>query len=278
MSTLLVDAGNTALKWALARDDEPRWLAAGSQLLQGDWARQWAGALSGVVREGAAIRAAAGCSVAADEVMRRAEATAAACVGAPLQWLRAEERFEAGGVALVNGYREPAQLGADRWYAMIAARLRFADEPLVVVCAGTATTVDWVDAGGRFLGGVIAPGVAMMLGSLARGTARLPASAGRAVPAPDNTDDAIATGAADATAGLVERRVRALAARGTPPQVVLAGGRARELAARLQLGEAASGVEIDESLVLRGLWHRAVQGAGVAASANAAAVAGSAPP
>jgi pantothenate kinase type III len=75
---------------------------------------------------------------------------------------------------------------------------------------------------------------------------------------PDNTDDAIATGVADALAGLVERRVRALArAAGAPPQLVLAGGRVRELAARLWLTDEVAGILIEEQLVLRGLWLRA---------------------
>jgi type III pantothenate kinase len=172
-------------------------------------------------------------------------------------WLASEPRFEFGGVALVNGYRDPSQLGADRWYAMVAARQSFPALPLVVVCAGTATTVDSIDAAGRFLGGAIAPGTSLMADSLARGTARLPRSTGRAVAMPDNTDDAIATGVADALAGLVERRVRALARSGPRPQLVLAGGRVGELASRLRLDDAVAGIMVEEHLVLRGLWLRA---------------------
>jgi len=190
-------------------------------------------------------------------VMREVAQVARDAVAADLAWLRAEARFEHGGIRIVNGYREPASLGADRWHAMIAARQAYGPRPMVVVCAGTATTVDWIDAGGRFIGGVIAPGFAMMKHSLAEGTARLPRSAGSAVFAPDNTDDAIATGVADAMAGLVERRVRGLAHLEGPPQVVLCGGHARELAARLQFGPDAAAVHIDEALVLRGLWYRA---------------------
>ncbi len=160
-------------------------------------------------------------------------------------------------VVLVNGYRNPAQLGADRWHAMNAARQSFPGHALVVVCAGTATTVDSIEATGRFLGGAIAPGTSLMADSLARGTACLPRSTGQAVAMPDNTDDAIATGVAEALAGLVERRVRALARLDRPPQLILAGGRVRELASRLSLGDQIAGMTIEEQLVLRGLWFRA---------------------
>ena len=153
--------------------------------------------------------AAIGCSVASDATTQQVSAAVAPWVTDGVRWVGPQPRFEYRGIALVNGYRDPAQLGADRWHAMIAARQSFPGQPLVVVCAGTATTVDSVDASGRFLGGAIAPGTSLMADSLAHGTAGLPRSAGRPVAMPDNTDDSIATGVADALAGLVERRVRA---------------------------------------------------------------------
>jgi type III pantothenate kinase len=193
-------------------------------------------------------------------VTRDVAGAVAPFAGRGIVWHRSQPRFEYGGIELVNGYRDPEQLGADRWHAMIAARQSFPKEPLVVVCAGTATTVDSIDAAGRFLGGAIAPGTSLMADSLARGTARLPRSKGRPVAMPDNTDDAIATGVADALAGLVERRVRALARAGVAPQLVLAGGRVAELASRLWLSDEVAGIMIEEHLVLRGLWLRAAAG------------------
>jgi pantothenate kinase type III len=85
---------------------------------------------------------------------------------------------------------------------------------------------------------------------------------------PDNTDDAIATGVADALAGLVERRVRALARAGVRPRLVLAGGRVRELAARLWLADEVAGIIIEEHLVLRGVWLRAAAAGADAAEAG----------
>jgi type III pantothenate kinase len=261
MTWLLLDAGNTALKWALTTTDEPRALARGIVVLGTGFADTLAPALQASLQSqppgSLAGLQAVGCSVASDDVARAIAQAVAPWAAGGVRWLASEGRFQYGALVLENGYRDPAQLGADRWHAMIAARQSFPGRPLVVVCAGTATTVDSVDAAGRFLGGAIAPGTALMADSLARGTARLPRSAGRAVAMPDNTDDAIATGAADALAGLVEHRVRALARASAPPQLVLAGGRLSDLASNLWLTGEVAGIMIEEHLVLRGVWLRA---------------------
>ncbi|TDU28374.1 type III pantothenate kinase [Panacagrimonas perspica] len=61
-------------------------------------------------------------------------------------------------LGLRNGYAEPLRLGADRWLAMIAA---WADTPAdcIVVDAGTALTVDAIGADGQHRGGIIAAGL-----------------------------------------------------------------------------------------------------------------------
>jgi len=58
---------------------------------------------------------------------------------------------------LVSGYLKPEQLGIDRLMAMVAARAS-SPQPLCVVDAGTAVTIDFVDQGGQHLGGFILPG------------------------------------------------------------------------------------------------------------------------
>ncbi|MBK7899483.1 MAG: type III pantothenate kinase [Azonexus sp.] len=134
----------------------------------------------------------------------------------------------AGGV--VNGYRQPETLGVDRWCALVGARRRLG-RAAVVVGAGTATTVDLLDGHGRFLGGLILPGLELMRESLARGTAGLARASGQVVRLPDNTADAIASGAVEATAGAVERASRRL---GDAP-CLLFGGAAAPLKAALTL-------------------------------------------
>jgi len=64
-----------------------------------------------------------------------------------------------------NAYKEPARLGADRWANLLAAHARFPG-PAVVVDCGTAITIDGLYADGRHLGGLIAPGIDLMVASL----------------------------------------------------------------------------------------------------------------
>jgi type III pantothenate kinase len=178
-----------------------------------------------------------------------------------LTWLFSQAGHRAAP-ALVNRYRDPAQLGADRWHAMLGARSLHPARELVVVHAGTATTIDCVSADGAFVGGAILPGSELMLEALARRTARLPHARGAAVAFPDNTDDAIVTGIADAQAGAVERIAARFAhQQGAAVTVLLGGGAAAALHGRLQADGAIAQVELAHNLVLRGLWRRAREGA-----------------
>ena len=64
-----------------------------------------------------------------------------------------------------NGYAKPAQLGSDRWAALIAA-WHLVQRKCLVVDSGTATTIDTLSGQGEFVGGLILPGVELMQRSL----------------------------------------------------------------------------------------------------------------
>ena len=103
-----------------------------------------------------------------------------------------------------NTYENPAQLGADRWAALIGAHHAHQGACLVVN-AGTATTVDVLDSEGIFQGGIILPGVDLMRKALSGNTAQLPLAAGECKDLPRNTEDAIISGCLLATAAVIER-------------------------------------------------------------------------
>lgn len=196
---LLVDAGNTRIKWALVDD--------GAAL--GAWRANGAG-LHAEFDRIALEWAASGCTralvsnVAGPALGERIAAALPA--GLEVEWF-ASTPARAG---LHNGYREPARLGCDRFAAAIGARALAPGQDLIVATCGTATTVDAVRADGCFVGGMILPGLALMASSLARNTAQLPLVAAGTAPAPlfgDNTDDAIAAGCLSAQAGAIERAV-----------------------------------------------------------------------
>lgn len=254
---LLLDAGNSALKWILMTLDGRLGPAFGSthNLPQAEMAlalaREWS------ERATVPVQAVYGCGVAAPKLLRAIEQAVLKAFALPVHWFETQPRFEHEGVVLRNGYRKSAQLGVDRWHALIAARAAHPDRPLVVVTAGTATTVDGVSKDGAFVGGVIAPGVSMMFESLARGTAHLPYASGELVALPDNTDDAIASGVLGSQLGLIERVVRLFRGRHGEPLVVLAGGHAGQLAPFVGAGTPLPEVAREESLVLRGVFLRA---------------------
>jgi type III pantothenate kinase len=149
-----------------------------------------------------------------------------------------EPQFAAVGAhaaGVTCAYRDPSQLGVDRWLAVIGAWHR-AKRAACVVSSGTATTVDAVDANGLHLGGLIVAGLDLMEESLLRRTSDIAKSAGGALRAPatvfaDNTAAAVRNGAVFATAALAERVATELERRvGREPAMFLTGGNATRVA------------------------------------------------
>lgn len=166
--------------------------------------------------------------------------------GAPApHWLIPAERQ----CGVTNSYRNPAQLGSDRWAALIGARTLAPQKAAMVVMCGTATTLDFLTAEGRFKGGMIMPGVGLMLRALHEGTAALPDQPGEYSEFPTQTVDAIASGCQNAQAGAIER-LYAIERAKTPGLVcLLSGGAARAAATRLAIP-----FELHDNLVLEGLY------------------------
>lgn len=123
---------------------------------------------------------------------------------------------------------EPLTVGADRIVNTLAATALF-HQDTVVVDFGTATTFDCITADGRFIGGVIMPGVRTASDDLVKKTAKLPAT--ELTPPPRvigrRTEDCIRAGVlwgtADAVDGLV-KRIKAEWPGGKTPKVVATGG------------------------------------------------------
>lgn len=101
------------------------------------------------------------CCVGSDE--RSAELERALAAHCSAKAVRMRSQANCCGVA--NGYREPEQLGADRWMAIVGAVAQY-NAPALVMDLGTATTIDMVDPKGRHLGGMILPGPGTMLRAL----------------------------------------------------------------------------------------------------------------
>ena len=77
-------------------------------------------------------------------------------------------------IPIENGYATPQTLGLDRLAAAVAANALYPNSNVLIVDFGTAITVDFVSAEGRFLGGNISPGAATRFRALHHFTKRLP--------------------------------------------------------------------------------------------------------
>jgi type III pantothenate kinase len=218
---LLLDLGNTRLKWALMLEPGG-WLGQGAF----DWhseaitslESEWAGLPSpDMIMAASVVDDAREAQVA--RVMQR-------LYGREPVWLRTP----AMACGVRNAYAEPHRLGIDRFLALVAAH---ADgyAPCVVATAGTALTLDALAADGRHLGGLIAPGPQLMQRSLLDATARVrPERPGVILELADNTADAVASGCWQATVASIERFVVRMAPRlGDAPTLILGGGDAEAL-------------------------------------------------
>jgi type III pantothenate kinase len=234
---LFVDIGNRRVKWATDAAPEPlRAFAYRGEAFEPLWEKAWGGlALSGVWI----------CSVATNEVKQNLNA-----------WVKQRFKFEPVWVAsqvrtldVINGYDFPAQLGPDRWMALLGARGR-TKKACCVIDAGTAVTADALSQDGKFLGGVIFPGLALLHESLAKNTAGLNSPLGVAPHAQaKNTADALAAGACFGSAGAVERFVgEHKKVLGGEMEIFLTGGDAQKLKSFLTLP-----VNVVEDLVLQGI-------------------------
>ena len=241
MRVLAVDAGNSRIKWGL--HDGESWLVQGwentarATRLSRAWAK--------LPRPDRVLS----CNVAGPGV-RRAIAAAARGWNRPVRFVASRARQ----CGIASSYDRPAQLGADRWAALIGAWHLFRG-PCLVVNAGTTMTVDALDAEGVFLGGMIIPGVDLMRVALARSTAGLGLRAGRFAFFPASTADAIMSGALNALGGAIERMGRFMREAGlSAPLVVVSGGAAGLIAPQLN-GPA----EVVDNLVLEGLLRIALE-------------------
>jgi len=232
---LAVDAGNTRVKWAL--HDGQAFVQEGRRAL---------GEASTLGRDWASLPAPQSVVVAsvAGEALRETVLAATRRWGRIPQFISGKPRQ--CGVA--SRYLDPSQLGPDRWAALVAARA-LGDSSHLVVCAGTAVTIDALLADGTFAGGLIVPGFELMHGALGSNTARLSADRGEFQQFPRQTKDAISTGAVQAICGAIERmRASMIAEGGTEPAVVATGGSA-ELISR-HLGRP---MQVRDKLILEGL-------------------------
>lgn len=155
---LLIDSGNSFIKWAMSDDlsllNSERCASSSTDELAAAW-KNYEPPQRIIIA-----------NVAGQQTGRAIETVAAKLWGREAEYVASE----ASCCGLTNGYRDPTQLGVDRWFSMIAA-YHHANAATIVIDCGTAVTVDLVNDGGLFTGGVIMPGLNTALDSLQSATA-----------------------------------------------------------------------------------------------------------
>jgi type III pantothenate kinase len=244
LSALVIDVGNTRVKWARFANGrlQRQQAAAHAGWKAPDFARHVFGGARGAERVLVA-------SVADAHLNRNLAAAARRVLGVAPKFV-ATRRYLAG---VTTCYLQPWRLGVDRFVAVIGAHQRAPHRPVCVVDIGTAMTIDLVDATGQHLGGTIIAGPQLMVESLLRSTSGIRRRSGgkprgHSLFARD-TRAAIERGADYAVAAAVDCAVsEARHAFKSAPLVLLTGGAAEAIQPLIQ-----SAHTLVPDLVLRGL-------------------------
>lgn len=238
---LLVDIGNTRLKWALRDDVLPgrhRAMVYQSKGLVEQLTREWS--------DLSAPQAVSMVSVAGRKITKEITAWMEKKWACPVEVLQAG--ITCAGV--INGYTKPEQLGADRWAAMVGA-YALENSAVCVIDCGTALTCDAIDSDGRHLGGVIAPGLEMMRHLLLERTKgiKLEEPLQRPILWGADTASCVLAGGLHASIGLIERVVLQMQRQlERPVMAVITGGDAEFLLPWLSVR-----YRYEADLVLQGL-------------------------
>jgi len=242
MNTLLIDAGNTRLKWAIYAQGQflqrgvftYEWLA-----LQEQFGVQWASQINAGKIDKLVL-----CNVAGERLEtplrqwlsdNRAQGTALQ-EKRPLTIVNLAAQSQAFGVRCA--YEQPGQLGSDRWAALVAARHHITG-PCCVIDCGTALTIDLLSADGIHEGGLIAPGMTMMRQSLLENTVQIDVDAAesKSVFSVHDTASAVQAGIMAATEGTVQQVLQQASGQWQRvPVCVVTGGNAHAILSILPRG------------------------------------------
>ncbi len=241
---LLLDAGNSRLKWAMLRNG----------------LYEHGGVLE---QTGTAIKelaSAAWSELDKPEYVFVANVAGEATRRALNSWIKRHWKLtpeyvlaEVEQFGIRNAYAEPERLGVDRWLALLAARDLFKGALCVIDC-GTALTIDMLAHDNRHLGGLIIPGLTLMRDALIGRTETIrdqmqAASHEQVRLLGADTGSAVVGGTLYAQIAVIDRVLADLSAElGATMRCVLTGGDAPQLLPLL-----ATHVHYEADLVLLGL-------------------------
>ncbi len=212
---LLIDVGNTRIKWRYLEKDE--FFGGGQQIHQGNLTQELMETLWGELAspESVWVVNVAGTKIAA-QISR---------------WATSRWKLEAHFVSsskhqcnVTNGYNEPERLGADRWMALIGAG-RIVQGACCVADCGTAVTVDCMNQNHEHIGGLIIPGLMMMPKCVSDNTAQVTFTQGESALFGRDTSTCLLSGALHSIIGTLQRVAGLMEKRfSSHPTCIITGG------------------------------------------------------
>lgn len=133
---------------------------------------------------------------------------------------------------VVSGYQEPSKLGVDRWLALIGAERMFPNQNILIIDAGTATTIDLLAYNGHHQGGWILAGVNILISSVLTQTSRVTAddTQNQSLSFGRNTSENVHNAAWAATVGTIDFAILQAKTEGyTLLKIIITGGNGKLL-------------------------------------------------
>ncbi|MFZ4503610.1 MAG: type III pantothenate kinase [Methylovulum sp.] len=232
---LVIDMGNTRLKWALFNTATclSRGVLVNTSITSNTLHEQWRGELQPSV---------VGIACVSDESLFISVKTSLKALWPNIEIIRFYATAACLGVQ--NAYEQPEKLGVDRWLALLATHHDYQGCACIIDC-GTAITIDILRADGVHLGGYITPGLMLMQQTLLARTGLAGDSLHQSLRAGQTTEAAIYAGTLMAAVGLINTIPQLYP---EVEQIILTGGDAATVAQYVSVA-----VNIDVDLVLRGL-------------------------
>jgi type III pantothenate kinase len=137
--------------------------------------------------------------------------------------------------ALVSAYQKPTQLGIDRWLALLGSTHLYPSKCVLIIDAGTATTVDLVSSSGQHQGGWILAGIKALFNSILSHSTLVHAKSQTTpnLAFGNNTTDNVNNACWAATLGMVNQAITQAQKIGSIDKIILTGGNGKALTALL---------------------------------------------
>ncbi|MBU2871022.1 type III pantothenate kinase [Colwellia sp. E2M01] len=127
---------------------------------------------------------------------------------------------------LKSAYQEPTKLGIDRWLALVAASQLYPQKNVLIIDAGTATTIDFLEKSGQHQGGWILAGIDTLRTSLLSNSTLVTAEeyASADISFGKNTSDNVHNACWSATLGMIQQGINQVIIQAKLDVIILTGG------------------------------------------------------